>query len=179
MIDYFSFKNPILKLREGFSLKARYKMYHLFEEYCRPCGDDEVLDLGATPDTSLSDSNYFEKLYPWKDKITVASIEDCSNIVKQYNLKGFVRTASGERLPFGDNQFDILFCSAVIEHVGVREKQQFFLGECLRVSKKLFLTTPNRWFPIEMHTGIPLLHWLPWKRFQKLILPIRGGGGLI
>jgi hypothetical protein len=25
----------------------------------------------------------------------------------------------------------------------------------------VFLTTPNRWFPIEVHTRLPLVHWLP------------------
>ena len=25
----------------------------------------------------------------------------------------------------------------------------------------MFLTTPNRWFPIELHTRLPLVHWLP------------------
>jgi len=23
------------------------------------------------------------------------------------------------------------------------------------------LTTPNRWFPLELHTRLPLVHWLP------------------
>ncbi len=27
--------------------------------------------------------------------------------------------------------------------------------------KGLFVTTPNRWFPIEFHTVLPLVHWLP------------------
>ena len=26
---------------------------------------------------------------------------------------------------------------------------------------RVFLTTPNRWFPIEVHTRLPLVHWLP------------------
>ena len=25
----------------------------------------------------------------------------------------------------------------------------------------MFLTTPNRWFPVEVHTRLPLVHWLP------------------
>ena len=27
------------------------------------------------------------------------------------------------------------------------------------VSQSVFITVPNRWFPVEHHTGIPLLHW--------------------
>ena len=34
--------------------------------------------------------------------------------------------------------------------------------ECLRVARRgICLTTPNRWFPIEFHTALPLIHWLP------------------
>jgi hypothetical protein len=25
----------------------------------------------------------------------------------------------------------------------------------------VFVTTPNRWFPVELHTRLPLVHWLP------------------
>jgi hypothetical protein len=29
------------------------------------------------------------------------------------------------------------------------------------VGRRVFLTTPNRWFPIEVHTRLPFVHWLP------------------
>jgi hypothetical protein len=25
----------------------------------------------------------------------------------------------------------------------------------------VFISTPNRWFPVETHTLLPLVHWLP------------------
>lgn len=150
-------------------------MYEKFEDLCKPGPLDEVLDLGTTPDETLKDSNYFEKFYPWKNRITICSIENCSNIAKKYGLKGFVQNSPKKRLPFKDKEFDILFCSAVLEHVGSRKNQRFFLEECLRVSNKIFLTTPNRWFPLEMHSGIPFIHWLPRRWFEKLVFPIREG----
>jgi hypothetical protein len=33
------------------------------------------------------------------------------------------------------------------------------VSELARVSKRVFITVPNRFFPIEPHTGIPLLHF--------------------
>lgn len=72
-------------------------------------------------------------------------------------------------LPFKNGQFDIVFCSAVLEHVGSWEEQRFFLKELIRVGKKVFLTTPNRWFPIEVHTVLPFLHWLPKPLHQKIL----------
>ncbi len=47
--------------------------------------------------------------------------------------------------------------------------QEYFLNECLRVAKKVFITTPYRYFPLEMHTFIPFLHWLPWRWFQWIV----------
>ena len=49
----------------------------------------------------------------------------------------------------------------MIEHVGARPEQQRFVDELLRVARRAFVTTPNRWFPIEVHTRLPLVHWLP------------------
>ncbi len=173
-IDYFAYDNPFIKVKTFFSCKARKKMFLRFERELQPAKTDEVLDLGVTPDTRLADSNFFEKLYPYKDKITIASIEDCEFLVGKFGLKGFVQNKSGEPLPFKDGQFDILFCSAVLEHVGTREQQKFFLKECMRISKKIFITTPNRYFPVEMHTFLPFLHWLPWPVFQKIVRKLKG-----
>ena len=174
-IDYFSYNNPFIRVKTYFSLKARAKMYDRFIKICTPKVEDEILDLGATPDAKLADSNFFEKYYPFKERITVSSIEDCSGLVDKFGLKGYMLNEPHKPLPFFDKQFDIVFSSAVLEHVGTREDQAFFIEECMRVGKKVFLTTPNRYFPIEMHTFVPFLHWLPWSWFQKIVKPIRNG----
>ena len=46
---------------------------------------------------------------------------------------------------------------------------QELLWTCLSV----FLTTPNRAFPIEVHTFLPVLHWLP-KRLHRRVLALLG-----
>ena len=71
---------------------------------------------------------------------------------------------SGEWPPylFAENQFDIAHASAVIEHVGSRKCQVEFLRELWRVARQgIFVTTPNRWFPVEFHTTLPLVYSLP------------------
>lgn len=173
-INYFDYNNPFTKIRTFFSYKARMKIYDKFQHYIQPTETDEVLDLGVTTDVMLIESNFFEKLYPYKSKLTIASIEDCEFLVGKYGLKEFVKNKSKEPFPFNNKQFDILFCSAVLEHVGTREDQKFFLEECMRVSQRVFVTTPNRYFPLEMHTFLPFLHWLPWKIFQKIVRSIKG-----
>ena len=45
-----------------------------------------------------------------------------------------------------------------------------FIKECYRVAKKnVFITTPNRFYPIDFHTKIPFLHWLPKKIHRKIL----------
>lgn len=173
-IDYFAYDNPWISCKTYFSLKARKKMFRIFWKEIGPTEEDEALDLGATPDTKLEDSNLFDKMYPYKKKLTIASIEDCSELAKELGLKEFCFSYAKKPLPFADGQFDILFCSAVLEHVGGFRDQEFFLQECMRVSKKIFLTTPYRYFPLEMHTFIPFLHWLPWHIFQKIVKRTKG-----
>jgi hypothetical protein len=173
-IDYFAYDNKLISLKTHFSIKARKKMFDRFMKDVRPEESDQCIDIGATPDTKLADSNLFDKMYPYKQNLTICSIEDCSNIANDLGLQRFVFNESGKPLPFSDNEFDTCFCSAVLEHVGDRKSQEFFINECLRVSKKVFLTTPYRYFPLEMHTFLPFLHWLPWSMFQKIVRKTKG-----
>jgi ubiquinone/menaquinone biosynthesis C-methylase UbiE len=76
--------------------------------------------------------------------------------------------ADGRHLAFADQEFDYVHSSAVLEHVGSRQKQAAFLREAWRVARKgIFITTPNRWFPIEFHTVMPFVHWLPPDLFRS------------
>jgi hypothetical protein len=62
-------------------------------------------------------------------------------------------------LPFEYGEFDIACANAVLEHVGSRELQRSFIRELARVGRRVFLTVPHRYFPVEHHTAIPLLHF--------------------
>ena len=63
-------------------------------------------------------------------------------------------------MPFADNSFDLVVSNAVIEHVGGLQ-QRCFLQESVCVARKdVFFTTPNRWYPIELHTLLPFIHYL-------------------
>lgn len=171
MIDYFSIGKltpRLIKIRSHFAIAARTKMLNLFNHVMQPTETCKILDLGVTPDCSLPESNLFAKSYPYKHNLTVASIEDAAILEQLYGGIKFVKL-TGKLLPFADNQFDILFCSAVLEHVGDSNCQQAFIQEALRVSKQFFFTTPNRQFPLDFHTMLPVIHWLPQATHQTIL----------
>ncbi len=62
-------------------------------------------------------------------------------------------------MPFVDEAFDIAVSNAVLEHVGSRAAQVGFVRELRRVARKAFITVPNRYFPVEHHTGLPFVHF--------------------
>jgi SAM-dependent methyltransferase len=77
--------------------------------------------------------------------------------------------ADARALPFADGSFELVHCNAVVEHLPP-DDQRLLLAECCRVAHRAaFVATPNRWFPIEVHTRIPFVHWLPWSVGGPLI----------
>jgi SAM-dependent methyltransferase len=171
----YSFKMPapnrLRRVAAAVSLRARRRIFDRFMSAVQPTERMSVLDVGISPSVALSDVNAFEKFYPWPHRLTTTSIEDASEVEVQYPGVTFVRT-EGERLPFEDHQFDIVFSSAVIEHVGDRAAQERHARELLRVGHAVFVVTPNRWFAIDPHTMLPFVHWLPRRLHQSILAKV-------
>ena len=55
--------------------------------------------------------------------------------------------------------FDNATSNAVLEQVGGTENQKFFISELCRVASRVFVSVPNRFFPIEHHTALPFAHY--------------------
>jgi len=72
---------------------------------------------------------------------------------------------SGTALPVRSGAFDIAFSNSVIEHVGNFEDQRRFAEELREAAGSLWVQTPARSFPLEMHLLTPFIHYLP-RRLQ-------------
>ncbi len=154
-------------------MQARRKIYAAFSKALRPQPDDTVLDVGVTSNTERQESNFFEQFYPYKNRITCVGTEDGSHLELRYPGLRFQAVKAGALLPFKDRQFDIAFSNAVLEHTGSTTEQAQFIAEIARVSRRFFIATPNRWFPVEHHTGLPLLHYLPQPLYRSLLRKTR------
>jgi len=140
-------------------------MYERVMGLLRPTRESRILDVGTTPDLEIPYNNFFERWYPYPDRLTACSIEDCSDLEKQFVGLRF-RRIDGEDLPFQEREFDAAVSFAVLEHVGSERRQRHFLRELARVAGAFVVYTPYRYFPVEMHTFLPFTHWLPapWYR---------------
>jgi len=157
---------------DAISLGSRKRKLELFLDELRPTSDTTVLDVGADElafgeGDGCGTLNFFEELYPWPARITALGLQDGSGFRARYPHIPYVQ-GDACALPFEDGAFDIVFSNAVIEHVGDRGRQRRFVSEALRVGGRVFLTTPNRRFPLEVHTRLPLVHWLP-DRFSHRV----------
>jgi ubiquinone/menaquinone biosynthesis C-methylase UbiE len=159
-------------LASQITARQRRKMFGRLLSSLRiqPC--HSLLDVGVTTDQTYDHSNYIEAWYPHKNRITAVGIDDSEFLESLYPGVKFVR-ADGRDLPFADGNFDFVHSSAVLEHVGSREEQKRFIREAWRVSRKgIYITTPNRRFPIEFHTALPVVHWLPMPLYRRLLVAL-------
>jgi SAM-dependent methyltransferase len=85
-----------------------------------------------------------------------------------YNGFAFVQL-SGERLPFVEKSFDVVVSNHVIEHVVNSDQHLSEIGRVLKDDGLVYLATPNRFLPWEVHNKIPLLHYLPASTFNALL----------
>ncbi len=178
--------NPISKIVWNFSAQARKKRAQLFRSYFSINRDTKILDLGSENGTNifnvLQNTNYNPANVYIAD-IDVNAIEEGK---RNYGFNTVLIDESGKLL-FSDKFFDIVYCSSVIEHVTVVKSdvwtwkddaefrleslkhQKAFADEIARLGKQYFVQTPCKTFPVESHTWLPLIGYLPRKQFLSIL----------
>ena len=145
-------------LSERLMVVARDRIYADFLRCCQPAPDDTILDVGVS-DVVNDGANVIERKYPHPERITAAGLGTAEDFQHAFPAVTYVRIEANRRLPFADRSFAIATSNAVLEHVGSHGNQIAFVAELLRVAQKVFVSVPHRYFPVEHHTAIPLLHF--------------------
>ena len=141
---------------------SRRRKLESFYKVMRPTAKTKVLDVGAEINPDGDRGLQLIDSYPWKKNLTAVNLssEHVSRI-KEHYPEVDARVEDALNLPWPDKYFDIIYSNAVIEHVGNYEKQKQMAADTMRVGKRWFVTTPNRWYPFEFHLRLPLVTWLP------------------
>jgi hypothetical protein len=161
------------------SQRARSKRAAIFCNYFGWIGrQTRILDLGSEDGRNIH--NVLVGLDVTPANVHIADI-DAAAVQRGHDTYGYtpIVLGEGDALPFEDRAFDVVFCSSVIEHVTVpksqvwsihsgrtfRERawtrQHAFASEIRRVAKSYFVQTPNANFPVESHTWLPFVGYLP------------------
>ena len=177
---------PSHSLAEQLLIAARDRIFRDFISRMRPSPRDEILDIGVS-DVINDGANVLERNYQHQERITACGLGAGLDFKAAHPFCRYIQIEPNTRLPFDDNSFAIATSNAVLEHVGSYENQMLFVKELCRVANRVFITVPNRFFPIEHHTAVPLAHYRNgtfriacqiagksgWAREENLILMTR------
>ncbi len=168
----------IRKLFKTFSRRAREKRAALFRSRFVLDERTRILDLGAEGGDNIHAVLRGTRVRPGNVYIADIKRELVERGAAAYGYVPVLVQESGP-LPFPDGYFDVVFCSSVIEHVTLpkkdvwreysgrrfreesRKRQIEFAAEIRRLGRQYFVQTPYRHFPIEPHSWLPFVAWLP------------------
>ena len=150
--------------------KKRVEMISLVKKHIKISQIKDLLDIGTTEDSSAGSSNIFCKML---NKIKIhksISNQKITNKRFKFCIKKSITTKFSKET-IKTFKSDLVVSSATIEHVGSLKNQITKVGNMISLSKEyVVISTPNRFYPIELHTKLPLIHWLPKTIFRKILL---------
>lgn len=178
--------SPLLEVDEGGPVRhlihrlrtaSRLRRAALFHSHFELTARTRILDLGGSSGAHVHALLSGTPVQP--ANVCVADVDHAA--VRQAARFGYqpVALEEGRALPFADRSFDVVLCSSVLEHVTIpareiwqelsgarfarraRDHQRGFARELARVGRGYFVQVPDRWFPVETHSWLPFLSYLP------------------
>lgn len=157
-----------MSLFETLSRVSRARKLELFDRLLRPTQNMRILDVGAQVEPGAAARGQLIDSYPWKERISALNIlPEHVRLIQEHYPDVDARVGDARQLPWPDKFFDVVWSNAVIEHVGGPDDQRAMAREIMRVGRRWFVTTPNRWYPFEFHLRLPLVTWLPWHGYLR------------
>jgi SAM-dependent methyltransferase len=151
-----------------FGTTIQESRYHLlrrtFESLAHLIRDCDVLDFGGEALSVLP-------IMECAPRSVVATQPDATRVGEsnrilkaQGRAPCVIQTGYEASIPFGEESFDTVLANAVFEHIP--QPRGAYIRECWRVLKRgghfVINETPNKYFPIDIHTTkLPFIPWLP------------------
>lgn len=150
-------------------LKKRKEMLSIINQFYEKDELYDALDIGTTNDMEYYHSNYLIKnLKNIKTYKSISNQKIDSNFFTKTLKKSILEKFSIDEI--NNYSSDLVLSNATIEHVGNSANQLQMISNIITLTKKKFiLITPNRYHPIDFHTQIPFIHWLPKKIHRKIL----------
>lgn len=175
--------NLIRRMAVRSSAACRVRRGRLFTARLRPSAADSILDLGG------GRGGHIAEILPYRANVTIGDLdaEALAAAAESYGF-GTLHLDGGETFPVADGQYDVVFCSSVIEHVtgpkeitydledagefaaSAKAAQANFAAELRRIAKRYFVQTPYKYFPIEQHSFLPFFVVLLPRRWQVRLM---------
>jgi hypothetical protein len=157
-------------VKNRLAYRVRRRIFELFMRECAPPAGARVADFGVSGHRDHPVHYFFETLYPHRDRLTAIGreAEGAGWMAEAFPGLTFLE-ADLRKIPLPDDYFAAGICNAVVEHGGTRAQQAALVAEVCRVCTCVMFTTPNKQFPVELHTWLPLLHWLPDARYRRVL----------
>jgi hypothetical protein len=151
-------------------LNKRLVILDVVKNFLKDKNIQDVLDIGSTGDDNNISSNFIIKnLGEYKTYKSISDQDIGLNFFSNKLKKSITENFSEEDIV--SFKSDLVISNATIEHVGSFENQTKMCDNILKMTKKYFvIITPNRFHPIEFHTKIPFIHWLPKKMHRSILI---------
>ncbi len=145
-------------------LEIEMRAYFRFEDFDRK----RILDFGCGSGASTA---LLARMFPRSEVVGVELDKNLLRVARSradyynFNNVSFLQSPSGENLPDNLGRFDLVVLSAVYEHLLPQERRLLLptLWGLINDDGILFIDqTPQRYFPLELHTtSLALINYLP------------------
>lgn len=170
--DSFIYSNHF-RFIDKIIIKKRIEFIKIINHLTKDKNFYDVLDVGTTKEQNHKSSNIIIKNLKYFKEYKSISIQKIdSDFFKKKLTKSITEEFSNSEIE--KFKSDLVIANATIEHVGnIRNQVKMCKNISLLAKKYFVIITPNRYHPLEFHTKLPFIHWLP-KKTHRFILNFIG-----
>jgi SAM-dependent methyltransferase len=144
---YATARGPLARVADPLAARARRRRHERFFALAGLAPGARVLDVGCG---TLG-------LRGLEPQLDITGLD----VAERPSYPGpFLLGDPAEGLPLADGEFDLVYCSSVIEHVPPARRRAF-AQELRRIGRGWYVQTPAFSFPLEPHSLLPGAQWLP------------------